>query len=234
MPLMPQPTTAPAGAERHYGKYRGTVSDNEDPNNLGRLRAKVPEVLADVDSGWALPCAPWAGDNQGAFAIPPVGAGVWIEFEAGDPSRPLWSGCWWSSDQLPKDEAGTAATPPVKIVRTENGLMVSLDDDAQTISVSDESGDNILRIEVQSGLIKVVGGSKAVIEAPAIEIVDGASHPAVFGDELKQYLQKIIQTFASHTHPGQQAGPYPVVPTPPATPMSPPTPSLTSTKVKVG
>jgi uncharacterized protein involved in type VI secretion and phage assembly len=221
-------------ASRRYGKYRGIVTDNADPNNLGRLRARVPEVLGDVESGWALPAAPYAGDGLGSFMVPPAEAGVWIEFESGDVSRPIWTGCWWSSDQLPQNEAGTAATPPLKIVRTENGLMVSMDDDGQTISVSDENGDNILKIEVQAGQITVKGAQKAVVEAPAIEVVENASHPVVFGDSLLQYLQQVVQMYGNHMHPGQQAGPYPVVPTPPQPPLPTPPSSMNSQKVKVG
>src|SRR5204862_2003047 len=71
---------------RHYGKYRGTVSDNQDPLNQGRIKANVPEILGEVDSGWALPCVPYAGDKTGVYTVPPVGAGVWVEFQAGDVS----------------------------------------------------------------------------------------------------------------------------------------------------
>src|SRR6266571_7917335 len=115
----PAPTLAtarPRETTRHYGKYRGTVSDNQDPRSQGRVKVQVPEVLADVDSGWALPCAPYAGDKTGAYAVPAVGAGVWVEFEAGDVSRPIWVGCWWQSSGVPTDEGGSGATPDVKIV----------------------------------------------------------------------------------------------------------------------
>ena len=64
------------GTAKHYGKYRGTVVDNQDPRKQGRIKVKVPEILGDVDSGWALPCAPYAGDKTGAYAVPSVGAGV--------------------------------------------------------------------------------------------------------------------------------------------------------------
>src|SRR5262245_36814850 len=80
-----------------YGKYRGTVTDNQDPLMLGRIKAKVPDVLGDLESGWALPCLPFGGDKTGLFALPKVGARVWYEFEQGDPDRPIWSGCWWGS-----------------------------------------------------------------------------------------------------------------------------------------
>jgi len=74
-------------SDRFYGKYRGLVTDNQDPMQIGRIQASVPEVLGDVRTGWAVPCAPYAGTNAGLYAIPAVGAGVWIEFEAGNDAR---------------------------------------------------------------------------------------------------------------------------------------------------
>jgi len=84
-------------ADRFYGKYRGIVLNNIDPLQIGRLQAMVPEVLGEIPSGWALPCAPYAGTGSGFYAIPPIGAGVWVEFEAGDTSRPIWTGAWWAA-----------------------------------------------------------------------------------------------------------------------------------------
>lgn len=224
----------PRAAARHYGKYRGTVSDNQDPRGQGRLRAKVPEILGEVESGWAMPCAPYAGDGMGIFAVPAQGAGVWIEFEAGDVSRPIWSGCWWASNTVPNDEAGTAATPDVKIVRSEQGLLLALHDDTQTIALSDANAANLLTIEVQNGLVTIKATTKVVVDAPQIELVANATHSAVFGDSLMTYLNQIVTTFNAHMHPGQMAGPVPVTPMTPVSPLSAPTPDMLSTKVKLG
>ncbi|MCY7399448.1 MAG: phage baseplate assembly protein V [Nocardioides sp.] len=228
------PPAAGMTAERHYGKYRGIVADTDDPRHQGRIRVRVPEVLADVDSGWALPCAPYAGDTTGAYAVPAVDSGVWVEFEAGDVSRPIWVGCWWGADKLPTDEEGTMATPGVKVTRSEEGLLLAFHDDSQVIALSDSDGSNLLRIEVQSGKITVKASSKVIVDAPAIELVDGASHAAVFGDKLNTYLNQLVQSINTHMHPGQVAGPFPVTPAPPTPPATPPTPELLSMKVKVG
>ena len=112
--------------------------------------------------------------------------------------------------------------------------MVSMDDDGQTISVSDENGSNILKIEVQRNQITVRGASKAVVEAPQIELVENATHPVVFGDELLQYLMQLEQAYLTHTHPGETVIGVPVTP---ATPVPPPPFSsmrLVSSKVKSG
>jgi uncharacterized protein involved in type VI secretion and phage assembly len=233
----PAPTTtvaAPRETTRHYGKYRGTVSDNQDPRGQGRVRVRVPEVLADVESGWALPCVPYAGEKTGTYAVPPVGAGLWVEFEAGDVSRPIWVGGWWASDKVPTDESGTKATPDVKIVRSEQGLIVALHDDSKTIAISDDNGSNILKIDVQSSTIIVQAGTKVVVDAPTIELVANASQAAVFGDRLNSYLNQLVQSINLHMHPGQQAGPLPVTPMTPQPMAQAPTPDLLSTKVKVG
>src|SRR5215217_7736659 len=219
----------------HYGKYRGIVTNNQDPNNLGRLKARLPEVLGDVETGWALPAAPFAGNGIGLFTVPPPDSGVWIEFEAGDVSRPIWSGCWWGDGQLPKNNSGTAATPAMKIIRSEQGLMVTLDDAGQTIHVSDGNGRNMLEIQVQPGKITIKGATKAVVEAPQIELVENATHPVVFGDQLLQYLNQIVSLYQTHVHPGEMAaGILPVTPAPPVPPLPPPTPALLSQKVKTG
>jgi uncharacterized protein involved in type VI secretion and phage assembly len=220
--------------QRHYGKYRGLVVDVTDPEQLGRIRARVPELLQDLETGWALPAAPYAGDGVGAWTIPPVGAGVWIEFEAGDVSRPIWCGCWWDVGQRPAGQQGNKATPSLKIIRSELGLLVSLDDDGQTISVSDENGSNILTIEIRKGQITVKGATKAVVEAPRIELVENATHPVAFGDELLQYLNQLVQLYQTHIHPGEMAGNTPVTPAPPEPTVPPPLPSLLSTRVTTG
>jgi hypothetical protein len=85
---------------RFFGKYRGYVHDTCDPDNMGRIRAMVPRLLGEeTPTGWAMPASPYAGPDQGFFSVPDKGAGVWIEFEEGDLSKPIWSGSWWGSPQ---------------------------------------------------------------------------------------------------------------------------------------
>ena len=81
----------------YYGKYRGTVFNNIDPLQIGRIQAIVPDVSGLLPSSWAMPCVPVAGPGMGVFTVPPVGAGVWIEFERGDPDYPIWVGGYWGS-----------------------------------------------------------------------------------------------------------------------------------------
>ncbi len=89
--------------KRYHGKYRGTVVNNVDPMQIGRLQVLVPDVSNIMLSSWAMPCLPVAGINMGMYTVPIIGSGVWVEFEQGDPDYPVWVGCFW----------GTAAEVPV-------------------------------------------------------------------------------------------------------------------------
>lgn len=93
-----------APSNRYVGKFRGRVVDNNDPLHIGRVTVEVPDVLGDTPSTWALPCLPFTGPQAGQFVVPTPGTGVWVEFEQGDASFPIWTGCWYGEqDELPPD-----------------------------------------------------------------------------------------------------------------------------------
>lgn len=85
-----------SGLSTFYGKYRGSVVNTVDPMGQGRIQVQVPNVL-EV-STWALPCLP-IGTPQAQFRPPPVGSGVWVEFEGGDPAYPIWAGNMWETQE---------------------------------------------------------------------------------------------------------------------------------------
>jgi uncharacterized protein involved in type VI secretion and phage assembly len=162
-----------------YGKYRGIVTDNLDPLMIGRVRAQVPDVTGDADSGWALPCAPFGGSATGFLAVPSKGAGVWIEFEHGDPDFPIWSGCWWgaASELPPKLLAPPPPSKKVMIV-TEGGHSVLIDDTPGIGGITLETSDGgkiaitSLGIEITNGKgasIKL-NGPKVAINEQALEV----------------------------------------------------------------
>jgi hypothetical protein len=114
-----------------YGKYRGTVINNVDPLLRGRLLLEVPDVTGLVPTSWAEPCVPLAGPTgppMGVYMVPPIGAGVWVEFERGDPSMPIWVGCRWglSSDVPTLALAGLPTSPNICMQTLgQNMLMLS-------------------------------------------------------------------------------------------------------------
>ena len=114
--------------EKRYGKYRGIVTDNKDPQKRGRLKVSVPSVLAEQDTDWALPCMPYGGTHQhGMFMVPEVEAQVWVEFEEGDINRPIWVGTFWQQESdVPEDAA--KEEPTTRLFRTSSGHILQFDD----------------------------------------------------------------------------------------------------------
>jgi len=106
-----------SGYQRFFGKYRGKVFNNEDPLFLGRIQAMV-SILPGVELNWAMPCTPYAGFGVGFYAIPPLEANVWIEFEGGDVNKPIWAGCFWAEGETPIGSP-EPPNPFVKTLKTE-------------------------------------------------------------------------------------------------------------------
>src|ERR1700690_509378 len=104
---------------RFYGKYRGSVTE-VDSKTL-RIKAKVPAVLGTSATGWCRHSVPYAGPGAGIAFLPEVGAGGWIEFEGGDVSYPIWTGCCWRDGEAPSD-----AAPAVKVIVTKSGHKIVL------------------------------------------------------------------------------------------------------------
>jgi uncharacterized protein involved in type VI secretion and phage assembly len=140
-----------AAQDRFYGKYRGAVVGNSDPENRARLQVKVPEVRGPDVIDWALPASPYAGDAVGFFALPPVGANVWVEYEGGNLGVPIWSGCFWERGQI----AASDANPQVIFLKTS----------AATLRIDSANGE--IKIEIGSASITLTA-SEVKIDAPQI------------------------------------------------------------------
>jgi len=154
---------------RYYGKFRGLVTDNNDPDKQGRIRAKVPELFGDEPTGWAMACVPFAPPGHGLLMLPDTDTNVWIEFEGGDPSRPIWAGCWW-----PADKAAPIASPSVKILETAAGNRITLDDTSgsEALSLQDKNGATIT-LDQQGITLKKSGMSIQVSDSQVT--VNGSS-----------------------------------------------------------
>lgn len=155
------------------GKYAGTVERNDDPLGKGRLLVKVPAVFKNGQV-WALPCVPYAGPNVGFFAMPPEKANVWVEFEGGNPERPIWSGCYWG-------DVGESDSPPVpvsplaarkKMLKTDN-CTLTLDDTPGASGITLEMGS--ARIAIDQLKIEIKRGAWSIkITDASVSINDGA------------------------------------------------------------
>ncbi|MFO7634632.1 MAG: phage baseplate assembly protein V [Caldilinea sp.] len=142
-----------------FGKYRGKVENNLDPLQLGRVQVSVPAVLGEGTLSWALPCAPFAGSGVGFFAVPPTGANVWVEFEAGDPDYPIYAGGFWGVGETPV----LPALPFTKAIVT----------DTITLKLDDTPGIGGFTLEVNPPAVAVP--IKLVCNTSGIEITCGAA-----------------------------------------------------------
>ena len=158
---------------QYFGKYRGTVTNNIDPTQLGRIQASVPDVLGPGPTTWAMPCFP----APGVFAVPSVGSAVWIEFEKGDADFPIWTGCHY---QAVADVPSLARTvlPGQSFLsiqsRTGSGLTIS-DGPAASGVVTIHSGTGIA-VSISDAGIQIENGKGASIKlvGPAVTINNGA------------------------------------------------------------
>lgn len=163
--------------KQFFGKYRGTVFNNIDPMQMGRLQALVPDVANVIPSSWAMPCVPFAGIQNGFFAVPPIGAGVWIEYEQGDPDYPIWSGCFWgSAAEVPA--LALATPPPLQAVVPQtvgqNTLMISdMPGPTGGILLKTTAGAMISISEI--GIIISNGqGASITLTGPSVTVNEGA------------------------------------------------------------
>lgn len=149
---------------RYFGKYRGVVVD-VDASTM-RVKASVPAVLGGVSSGWAAPCVPYAGPQVGFLMLPDIGSGVWIEFEAGDVSFPIWTGCYWNSGDIP-----SAAATTLKTIITAVGSL-GFNNNAGSVTLQD-SGQHSVVID-SSGVTTSAGSGTVAVGASGVSVNNGA------------------------------------------------------------
>jgi uncharacterized protein involved in type VI secretion and phage assembly len=165
----------------YFGKYRGTVINNIDPMQMGRIQALVPDVLGDLPSSWAMPCLSVGGTQGGMFTVPTIRSGVWIEFEQGDPDYPIWTGCFYGSGaevpsmakavppgvpgitfQTPAQNGVTISDVPGPtggiVIKTQSGAFIALNDVGITIS----NGQGAM-INLQANKVDINGGALTII-----------------------------------------------------------------------
>ncbi len=157
--------------------YLGVVTDNNDPEKLGRVRFKVPEVLGDVIHPlWAQPIFPSTGNNIGFLFLPEVRQFINIIFEKGNINRPRWNSAPYSNAN-PVPEEAKANYPNVRIIKTKTGYLL-YDDTDNTIKLVNTKQGSSIELDASGG--QVILGSK-------IELKTGASSPtrqAAYVDSL--------------------------------------------------
>lgn len=152
-----------------FGKYRGIVDSVEEDDRLGYISVKVPSVFGpDRVIENVRPCSPFAGSSHGFVAIPEPDDGVWVEFEAGNASLPIWTGFWWADGAMPE--------PKGKLVRsfiTTAGHKLLLDDDANEVKLIHADGAELTMTDSEVTL--KIGDSSLKLTSSDITLQVGAS-----------------------------------------------------------
>ncbi|TVO67358.1 phage baseplate assembly protein V [Denitromonas ohlonensis] len=164
-------------SQKFYGKYRGRVVTNIDPMQEGRLFVEVLDVGGLIPTAWAMPCVPVAGTQNGMFALPEMNSGVWIEFEQGNPEKPIWVGCYWgSAAEVPV--LARATPPPFQAITfqtfAQNGLTIS-DMPGPTGGIMLKSATGATLIVNDTGIYIQNGkGAMITLVGPTVTINNGA------------------------------------------------------------
>jgi uncharacterized protein involved in type VI secretion and phage assembly len=156
-----------------WGKFRGTVTSVDDPDRIGRIKARVADVYGDNESGWARPCAPFGGAQMGLFVLPKVGASVWVEFEHGDPDLPVWTGVFWNNASDRPSSLQPTASEKV-LIQTTGGHKITLDDGASGGITLETSNGQKLTLTQQGIEIDNGQGGKIKLSSNQVSVNDGA------------------------------------------------------------
>ncbi len=174
-----------------FGKYRGKVANNVDPQQLGRIQVNVPAVLGDGRLSWALPCMPVAGSNKGFFAVPPKDANVWVEFEGGDPDYPIWTGCFWdvgskvpakpAAEQVTMIKTGAATLTLSDLPPDKGGFTLEVTPPAVTVPMSMTFQKDAIELKCGTNSIKVSANAGIELKSTQTVKVTGAAGVRVQG-----------------------------------------------------
>jgi uncharacterized protein involved in type VI secretion and phage assembly len=162
---------------KYYGVYRGTVVNNIDPLQIARIMALVPDVGGVIPTTWAMPCVPIAGKQMGTYVVPQIGSGIFVQFEAGDPDRPVWFGGWWGNvAEVPALAlAGVPGDPNIVIQTTLQNAVVVSDLPGPTGGIMLKSATGATIIVNDTGIYIQNGkGASIVMTGPTVTINAGA------------------------------------------------------------
>ena len=151
---------------RIQGVVVGIVTNNQDPDGLGRVKVKFP-WLSDVDeSTWARIAAPMAGDQRGVYFLPEVEDEVLVAFEHGDVRFPYVLGALWNGKDAPP-ASNDDGKNNVRIIKSRSGHVIKLNDEdgKETIEIVDKSEKNSILIDTANNSIAVTSDKDITLSA---------------------------------------------------------------------
>ena len=176
---------------KYYSIYQGTIVDNKDPQNRGRVKISVPDVYgSNIPNYWALPKGMFNGNQTSLFAIPTVNDVVWVSFQKGDPRYPVWEYGWFGSGDVPEDAQFDSNEPKSIILQSITKHKIELDDKNNLIRITDSHG-NIVELNEN--------GVSVVAENISLGSLNESDEPAAKGDTLMDLLNEFRDDFGKLT-----------------------------------
>lgn len=168
-----------------YGVVVGIVTNNQDPDELGRVKVKIPRLSGDDESHWARVATFMAGPERGAFFLPEVDDEVLVAFEYGDINMPYVIGSLWNGVDKPP-ETNSDGENNIRVIKSRSGHVIRLTDKdgEEKIEIIDKTENNFILIDTKENTITVSSDKdlklsapkgKITIEAKDIEIKSSAS-----------------------------------------------------------
>jgi len=156
MSLLDALQTVEAKPSLIMGAVVGVVTNNQDPDELGRVKVKIPSISSDEESAWARVTSPMAGSDRGLFYLPEVDDEVLLAFEYGDISRPFVIGSLWNGVDKPP-EKNSDGKNNIRMIKSRSGHVISLNDEdgKEKIEIIDKSGENSISIDTEKNTITI-------------------------------------------------------------------------------
>ncbi len=196
---------------RFYGVVVGVVTNNQDPENMHRIKVRFPWLSDDVESNWARVASPMAGNGRGAYFLPEVDDEVLVAFDHGRIDHPYVLGCLWNGkDGAP--ESNQNGENNNRTIKSRSGHVLRLNDASgnETIEIIDKSGKNriiidtarnSITIEAEADItVKSSSGKLTLQAARGIEMKSqaGISAQAAQGIDLKANAQVTVKGATIH------------------------------------
>lgn len=184
------PTTE---SDRFYGVVVGVVTNNQDPEDMHRVKVRFPWLSNDVESNWARVAAPMAGNDRGAYFLPEVDDEVLVAFEHGRVDHPYIVGSLWNGqDSAPESNADGENNH--RTIKSRSGHVLRLNDKSgsETIEIIDKSGNNKVIIDTANDSITIEANSDITIKSSTGKLIMQAN-----GIEMKSQAGVSIQASQS-------------------------------------
>lgn len=151
---------------RVYGVSIGVVTNNQDPNGLGRVKVKLPWLSDTDESNWARVMTPMAGKDRGLYLLPEPGDEVLVMFDQGRVDHPFVIGALWNGEDTPP-ASNADGENNLRVLKSRSGHTITLDDTAgkEKITIADKTGNSTIVLDAAAGTVSITSQNDLTLSA---------------------------------------------------------------------